>query len=225
MSILIEKINEKNIIDYVVALNAGTESQVIRHRRNLSIDSGLLENFVANHVEIQNAIMAVKSSAEIDHTLYIDSANFLDSEYMEMLCALFNHIVYLKSDNFSARFIVGNCSESAKEIYNSLKKSKRINGYVSLFEEHKQHENKKTQYEVYKISASNNNGCRDNFIDECISQIKVNPYIVVNICGFTLKEIEEDPEIVNMLSHFPAGYLLFCGEYSVGCYIFRDKVF
>lgn len=225
MAVLVEKINIKNITDYVNTVNTDLETQVIRHKHNLGIDISLLENFVADHTEVQNAIMAAKGSAEINHTIYTDSANFLDSKYVEMLCALFKHIVYLKSDNFSDRFIVGNCSELALEVYNRLEKSKKINYYVRLFEDHKKYETRKKQYGIYKISSCNKITDRDNFIDECMSKIKTNPYITLNICGFTLKEIEEDPKIINLISYFSVVYILFCGEYSIGCYIFRDEVF
>lgn len=222
MKFYIENVSLKEFTNKISVLDKNISSRIIMRDEIFPIE--LAADFVEKHVEIQNAIMMIKNSEVSDYTIFMASygKELLDM-YEKILCMLFKNVTYLTNDNFVGRFIVSCCRKESLEIYNILEERKELNSYISLFEHHKKYKSYGNDYSLYKISVMEKGiVLKNDFINWCINAIKNNPYISLSICGFTLKEIKEKKELINIFTSFSDIYILFCGEYSVGGYAINN---
>ena len=164
-------------------------------------DDVTLEQFIAEHVEIQNAVMTLKDDSDtVSHTIFKFCLDCYEKHlYEKMLCMVFNKVARIENSN-------------------------KINSYVILFEQHKENISSDGEYKLYRVSSSKKFDCKESFLCENVNLSKKNPYIMINVCGFTLEEIREEIEINQLISCFPCVYILFSGKYSVGAYVLKDGI-
>ena len=218
----IENADLKEFACKISALDRNLMSQTVMCDEVFCIED--LTDFAEKHIEIQNAIMMLKNSEVSDYTIFRAGNDEKPLDRYGKICMLFKNVTLLTNNGFAEKFIVSCCRKEALEIYNILAERNKLNTYINLFDNHRKYEACGNDYSLYKISVTGKAELlKNDFIDRCVDAAKSNPYISLSICGFTLKEIKENQELINLFASFPEVYMLFCGKYSAGCYIINNS--